>query len=112
MQVSKYLRPVLIGLARSHFQPGPGGHQQYQTDGEQRSHHDRAERGKRRTDHDAGDGRADGALKDWTHHTFDTVGCQQLIGRQNPRQDRAVGGEEESCGNAECSGGHCHVPDL
>ncbi|WP_156744561.1 MFS transporter, partial [Mycobacterium sp. E740] len=49
----------------------------------------------RRADHHAGDGWADGALEHRSHNAFDTVGREQLFGGQNPRQDRAVGGEEE-----------------
>ena len=40
------------------------------------------------------------------------VGGQQLLGRQDPRQDRAVGGKEERRGDAEACGGNGHVPDL
>ena len=106
------MRTVLIRLVHRRFQRGPGGHQQQQSDGEQRRDHDSAQRRERRTDHDTGDGRADCALKDRTHDAFDAVGGQQLFGRQNPRQDRAVGGKEERRGDAECGGGHRHVPDL
>jgi hypothetical protein len=77
----------------------------------QRRHDDGPQGGERRTDNQAGDRRADGALEHRTNDAFDAVGGQQLFGRKDPGQNRAVGGEEERRGNAECACGHRHMPD-
>ena len=44
--------------------------------------------------------RTDSTLEDRAHNTFDAVGRQQLVGGQDPRQDRAVRGKEERRGDA------------
>ncbi|BBY46169.1 hypothetical protein MCEL_44640 [Mycolicibacterium celeriflavum] len=99
-------------LWRRGFHGRPGRDEQRQADGEQRGHRHGAQRWERRTDDDAGDGRTHRPLEDRTHHAFDTVGREQLVRRQNPRQDRAVGGEEERRRGAQSDRAHRQVPDL
>jgi hypothetical protein len=93
------------------FHRRPGGHQQEQADAEQRGHHHGAEAGERRSDDDAGDRGTDGTLEHRAHNAFDSVGGEQLFGGQDPRQDGAVGREEERRGDAQHRRRHPHVPD-
>jgi hypothetical protein len=112
-QIAQQLRPRLIVLCRSvsHRCP-PGGQQQDQADAEQRGHHCGTGRRERGPHHQAGHRRADGPLEHRAHDPLDAVGGQQLFGRQDSRQDRAVGREEERRGDTQSGSGHRHMPDL
>ena len=108
-QITQQMRSILF--CDNGSQARSGRHQQGQTRTEQNGHSHRAQRRERRTHQQAGDGRPDSALEHRPHHPFDTVGGQQLIGRQDPGQQCAVGREEERRGHTESAGGDRHVPD-
>ena len=103
-----HVRLLVIRFADRRSRAGLRRDQQHQADGEEHRHHDGAQCRERRTDQDARDGGSDGALKHRAHDTFDAVGGQQLFGGQDPRQDGAVGGEEERRSNAQRGRGHRH----
>ena len=61
---------------------------------------------------DARNGRSGGLLQHRPHGPLQAVGRQQVLGRQDPRQDGGVGGEEERSPDAEHEGPQRQMPEL
>jgi hypothetical protein len=104
--------PLVIRLDNMGFRGRPRCHEQHEADGEQRRHGGGAQCRERRTHHDPGDGGTDGALKHRAHNAFDAVGCEQLLGGQDPGKNRAVRGEEERRRGSHGRCGDREMPDL
>jgi hypothetical protein len=68
----------------------------------------RGERGNK----DARDSRSGSLLEDGPHGALHAVGRQQVLGRQDPRQDGGVGREEERGPHAQDKAAHGKMPQL
>ena len=68
--------------------------------------------GGQRGHQDARDGRTGGLLQNRPQGPLHAVGRQQVLGRQDPRQDGGVGGEEERSPDAEHKSPKREMPEL